>query len=280
MNLFILLISHNTYTIPSDAIRFATKVATSYTPNVATSNLDAVQEDEYGDGEEPMSEISEEYQDGGDPASRPDTVPGQAETSEGSLDNYADYEEPQGDNGPPSPDRYRDRDSQVDVDMSAPVDFSNPTEEEYHEHEQQEDIYYQQQYEEQVMATGEDDWGEQKQEIYKDDYQDYPDPPVATYTSSGDGNYEAPPDAAESDVSGNGDDDYTNTSSQKYIAMAKKMAGEEPSRRKSERDDAIEDISDGEEAHSQAKAYRHRAQAERIGRKSRVSDLINRFESS
>ena len=89
---------------------------------------------------------------------------------------------------------------------------------------------------------------------------------------------------AESDVSSKEGDATTETSSQKFIETAKRMAAAERDGPQGMADnDAVEDISDrsdDEEAHSQARAYRHRAQAERIGRKSRVSDLINRFESS
>ena len=197
------------------------------------------------------------------------------------------------------------------MDLSAPIDFSQQQAagandddqaqgygEDYHEYPDQEyvgDDYHQEeqydvenayeqqgeeyyddvQYHEQPMAT--DSWGEAK---HASQY-DYPE-------GAGGGYDEAPPDVAESDVSskegGEGGDAMTETSSQKFIATAKRMAAAERDDPQSmAENDAIEDISDrsdDEEAHSQARAYRHRAQAERIGRKSRVSDLINRFESS
>ena len=123
------------------------------------------------------------------------------------------------------------------------------------------------------MAT--DSWGERKHASQYD------------YQGGSGGGYdeeEAPPEMAESDVSSKEGDATTETSSQKFIETAKRMAAAERDDPQGMADnDAIEDISDrsdDEEAHSQARAYRHRAQAERIGRKSRVSDLINRFESS
>ena len=207
-----------------------------------------------------------------------------AQQSENALDQYDDY-------GPrPSPHRY---DDEGQVDLSAPIDFSQQQEaaandyadeEDYHEHpedydvednyEQQGEEYYDNvQYHEQPMAT--DEWGE-GEHVGQYDYQ-----------GGGDGYDEAPPDVAESDVSskeGAGDDGgdaMSETSSQKFIETAKRMAAAEQNDPQSMvENDTIEDMSRGEEAHSQARAYRHRAQAERIGRKSRVSEMINQFESS
>jgi len=274
-------------------------VATSYTPDLTTVILSRGPVDEGFDStHQPPSEVSDEYYDGVQP---PESA-AHAQRSENTLDEYADHANDYNYGPPSSPHRYNDgggQDGQGDrLDLTAPIDFSRQPAEasEYHEGQDQtyvdgeqtyaEDNYNKQygveetyqedeehykdggQYEEQAMATG--SWGEQKHVINQYDYQ---------------GEYdEAPPDVAESDVSSKEGDAMTETSSQKFIETAKRMAAAEQDkvRRESEHD-AIEDISDrsdDEEAHSQARAYRHRAQAERIGRKSKVSDLINRFESS
>ena len=289
-------------------------VATSYTPNIeeATATRGAV--DESFDSTHQPSELLDEYYDG----VQPSEGAAHAQQSENTLDQYADYEPTATDDyrAPPSPHRYDDggQGHQGDrVDLSAPIDFSQQQAagandydqakayddqaqgygEDYHEYPDQEyveeeqydveDAYEQQgeeyyddvQYHEQPMAT--DSWGEAK---HASQY-DYPE-------GAGGGYDEAPPDVAESDVSskegGEGGDAMTEPSSQKFIETAKRMAAAERDDPQSmAENDVIEDISDrsdDEEAHSQARAYRHRAQAERIGRKSRVSDLINRFESS
>lgn len=208
------------------------------------------------------------------------------------------------------------------VDLSAPIDFSQQQAagandydqaeayddqaqgygEVYHEYPDQEYVEDEYRQEEQYDV---DDTYEQQGEEYYDDVQ-YHEQPMATdswgegkhasqydYQGGGGGGYdEAPPGVAESDVSSKeggeggdgGGDAMTETSSQKFIETAKRMAAaEQDDPQRMAQTNAIEDISDrsdDEEAHSQARAYRHRAQAERIGRKSRVSDLINRFESS
>eukprot|EP00562_Extubocellulus_spinifer_P001591 CAMPEP_0178480738 /NCGR_PEP_ID=MMETSP0696-20121128/5853_1 /TAXON_ID=265572 /ORGANISM="Extubocellulus spinifer, Strain CCMP396" /LENGTH=982 /DNA_ID=CAMNT_0020108193 /DNA_START=174 /DNA_END=3122 /DNA_ORIENTATION=+ len=257
-------------------------VESSYSPRVTQDAYDGDDRGGYHRGESGLSEISEEYPDGGNPAH----PGGNIEASAGSIDNYGDYDEPnQVNEDPTSPDIYRDRDGgNAALDMP---DQPQEQEQEYYEQQQEgeeDDAHYH--YQEQEMVTNEDNWDEQKQEVYEEgEYeQEFPDPTVATYTTSG-YESESPPDAAESDVSGGNEDDYTDSSSQRYVAMAKKMADEEEpsSRRESEHEDAIERISDGDDdeetAHSQAKAYRVRAQADKIGRKSQVSELINRFES-
>ena len=235
--------------------------------------------------EETLSEISEEHHDGGNDPLRPGRNP---DTSE-EVDNYGDYEQLNEDGAATSADRYLDR-----ADGNSQP---HPQDEDYYELQQhggeaEEGVAHFHYQEQQTMTTDKEDWGEQKPDAYEagGDYQQdgYRDAPMPAYTPSG---YESPPDAAESVVSDEHGDDFTmstTSSSQKYVAMAAKLAGEEgPSESRgqsNEQEDAIEGISDGsdeETTHSQAKAYRTRqAQVDRIGRKSKVSGLINRFESS
>ena len=290
---------------------FPFAVATSYTPNVAEA---AVTNENFDSTHRPP-ELSDEYYDG----VQPSEGAAHAQQSENTLDQYADYEPTATDDygPPPSPHRYDDGGQGHQgnrVDLSAPIDFSQQQAaeandyaddqaqaygEDYHEYPDQEYVEDEYHHEEQYDV---DDTYEQQDEEYYDDAQ-YHEQPMATdswgeakhasqydYPREGKGGYdEAPPDVAESDVSSKeggdgGGDAMTETSSQKFIETAKRMAAAEQDDPQSLLDnDAIEDISDrsdDEEAHSQARAYRHRAQAERIGRKSRVSDLINRFESS
>ena len=87
---------------------------------------------------------------------------------------------------------------------------------------------------------------------------------VASYQREYD---DAAPDAAGSDVSSEESDAMSETSSQKFIQTAKKMA-----ERELEHD--ATDLSDRPE-HSEARAYRHHAQAERIGRSGQEADLID-----
>ena len=173
-------------------------------------------------------------------------------------------------------------------------DYGGNENEEYYETEQGEGGYYEGQqegagyygepeegdYQYYQEATTETGWGDEQKEEVKDSVSpEYDDHDVYQ-------NQNNPPGLAGSDVSDNGDeneDNYEDTSSQRYIAEAKMMANEEPSMppesAEKEAEDNIESLSsEEEEAHSQAKAYRHRAQADRIGRKSKVNDLINQFE--
>lgn len=285
---------------------FLFAVATSYTPIIE----EATATNENFDSKHQPSELSDDYYDG----VQPSEGAAHAQQSENTLDQYADHEPTANDYGPPpSPPRYDDggQGHQGDrVDLSAPIDFSqqqaagandyaddNAQEygedyQEYPDPEYVEGDYYQEQYD------VEDTYHQQGQEYY-DDAQ-YHEQPMATDSwgegkhasqydyEGGDGYDEAPPDVAESDVSSKeggegGGDAMTETSSQKFIETAKRMAAAEQDdpqiMLENDAIEAISDRSDDEEAHSQARAYRHRAQAERIGRKSRVSDLINRFES-
>ena len=281
-------------------------MATSYTPNIAKAAEGAA--DENYDSTHQPSELSDDYYDG----VQPSEGAAHGQQSENTLDQYADHEPAANDYGPPpSPHKYDDggQGHQDDrLDLSAPIDFSQQEEaqayggdgyqdypnpeyvaddtyqqgEEYYddvvEYQEGEEYYDDEaQYQEQPMAT--DSWGERKHASQYD------------YQGGSGGGYddkekeeEAPPEMAESDVSSKEGDATTETSSQKFIETAKRMAAAERDGPQGMADnDAVEDISDrsdDEEAHSQARAYRHRAQAERIGRKSRVSDLINRFESS
>ena len=282
-------------------------VATSYTPNIE----EATATNENFDSTHQPSELSDEYYDG----VQPSEGAAHAQQSENTLDQYADHEPTASEYGPPpSPHRYEDggQGQQGDrLDLSAPIDFSQQQaamandyvddnaqeyEEDYQEYtdpEYMEGDYYQEQY-------GVEDTYQQQGEEYYDDAQ-YHEQPMATDSwgerkhasqydyQGGDGYDEAPPEVAESDVSSKeegegGGGAMAETSSQNFIGTAKRMAAAEQNDPQSMLDnDIIEDISDrsdDEEAHSQARAYRNRAQAERIGRKSRVSDLINRFESS
>ena len=297
------------YLTPSNALfcflLFA--VATSYTPNVAEA---AVTTENFDSTHQP-SELSDEYYDG----VQPSEGAAHAQQSENTLDQYADHEPAAADDygPPPSPHRYDDGGQGNRVDLSAPIDFSQQQAagandyaddqaqaygEDYHEYPDQE--YVEDDYHQEEQYDVDDTYEQQSEEYYGD--AQYYEQPMATdswgeakhanqydYPGDGGGGYDdAPPDVAESDVSskegGEGGDAMTETSSQKFIETAKRMAAAEQDDPQSLLDnDAIEDISDrsdDEEAHSQARAYRHRAQAERIGRKSRVSDLINRFESS
>ena len=81
---------------------------------------------------------------------------------------------------------------------------------------------------------------------------------------------DAPPGVADSDVSSKESDAMSESSSQKFIETAKRMAG-----RGSEHDatDYSDRSGDGQ-AHSQARAYRHHAQAERTRRGGQETDLI------
>lgn len=145
---------------------------------------------------------------------------------------------------------------------------------------------------------------DQEGEDYYEDakYYEYYEQPLATdgghYDYQG-GYDEAPPEVAESDVSskeGGGESrdkiGRKLSESSLIIEEAKRIAASEGTDSQSmeveiggdnRRISAVEDISDrsdDDEAHAQARAYRHQAQAERKERKSRVSDLIQQFESS
>lgn len=91
---------------------------------------------------------------------------------------------------------------------------------------------------------------------------------VASYQREYD---DAAPDAAESDVSSKESDAMSETSSQKFIQTAKRMAERELEHDATD----FSDRPDDEPAHSQARAYRHHAQAERMGRRGRETDLID-----
>ena len=89
---------------------------------------------------------------------------------------------------------------------------------------------------------------------------------VASYQREYD---DAAPDAAESDVSSKESDAMSETSSQKFIQTAKRMAERELEH------DATDFSDRPDDEHSRARAYRHHAQAERMGRRGQETGLID-----
>ena len=89
---------------------------------------------------------------------------------------------------------------------------------------------------------------------------------VASYQREYD---DAAPGAAESDVSSKESDAMSETSSQKFIQTAKRMAERELEH------DATDFSDRPDDEHSQARAYRHHAQVERMGRRGQKTDLID-----